>query len=191
MREHLRPALTLLIGFSLLCGVAYPLAVTGLAQLAFPSQADGSLIEKDGQIIGSKLIGQSFSQPGYFHGRPSAAGANGYDASASSGSNLGPTSKALQDRIAARVAALKAENPQAAIPAELVYASASGLDPDISPATARFQIPRIAAARNLSEPQLLTLIEQHTQHRLLGLLGEPVVNVLALNRTLDALPAAP
>lgn len=191
MREHLRPALTLLALFSLLCGVAYPLTVTGVAQLAFPHQADGSLIEKDGRIIGSKLIGQSFSQPGYFHGRPSAAGANGYDASASSGSNLGPTSKALQDRIAARVAALKAENPRAAIPAELVYASASGLDPEISPATARFQIPRIAAARTLSEPQLQSLIEQHTQHRLLGLLGEPVVNVLALNRALDALPAAP
>jgi K+-transporting ATPase ATPase C chain len=191
MREHLRPALSLLAAFSLLCGVAYPLAVTGLAQLAFPRQAGGSLIEQGGTVIGSELIGQGFSQPGYFHGRPSAAGAKGYDASASSGSNLGPSSKALQARIAASIAALKAENPGAPVPAELVYASASGLDPDIAPATARFQIPRIAVARGLSALQLQALIDQHTRPRLIGLIGEPVVNVLALNRALDALPPTP
>lgn len=191
MREHLRPALTLLGLFSLLCGLAYPLAVTGLAQLAFPTQAAGSLIEQDGRIIGSELIGQSFSQHGYFHGRPSAAGANGYDASASSGSNLGTTSKALQERIAATTATLKAENPAAAVPAELVYSSASGLDPHISPATAQFQVPRVAAARHLAPAQLQALIDQHTQPRLIGLLGEPVVNVLALNRALDALTSSP
>jgi len=186
MREHLRPALTLLALFSLLCGVAYPLTVTGVAQLAFPTQAAGSLIEKDGQVIGSRLIGQSFTQPGYFHGRPSAAGANGYDASASSGSNLGTTSKALQDRIAASVAALKAENPGAAVPADLVYASSSGLDPQITPEAARFQIPRVAAARGIQADALEALVAQHTRHRLIGLLGEPGVNVLALNRALDA-----
>ncbi|MDP3858264.1 MAG: potassium-transporting ATPase subunit KdpC [Stagnimonas sp.] len=191
MREHFRPALALLALFSLLCGVAYPLAVTGIAQLAFPAQAAGSLIEQEGKVIGSELIGQNFSQPGYFHGRPSAAGANGYDASVSSGSNLGPSSKALQDRIAASVAVLKAENPGAPVPAELVYASASGLDPDIAPATAQFQIPRIAVARGLSAMQLQALIDRHTRPRFIGLIGEPAVNVLALNRALDASAAAP
>lgn len=194
MREHLRPAFSLIVLFSLLCGVVYPLAVTGLAQLAFPKQSAGSLASKDGKLVGSWLVGQSFSQPGYFHGRPSAAGANGYDASASSGSNLGPTSKALQDRIAATVATLKAENPNAAIPADLVYASGSGLDPQISPEAARFQIPRVAAARGLTAEALEQLVAQHTQYRLLGVLGEPGVNVLALNYALDAqapLPATP
>lgn len=191
MREHLRPALTLLGLFSLLCGLAYPLAVTGLAQLAFPVQAAGSLIEQDGRIVGSRLIGQGFSQPGYFHGRPSAAGSGGYDASASSGSNLGPTSQSLRERIAATAAALKAENPAAPVPAELVYSSASGLDPHLSPAAAQFQIPRIAAARHLAPERLQSLIDQHTQARPIGVLGEPVVNVLALNRSLDALPPAP
>ena len=191
MREHLRPALVLLAGFSLLCGLAYPLAVTGLAQLAFPNQAAGSLIVEGGQVRGSTLIGQPFSQPGYFHGRPSAAGAGGYDASASSGSNLGPTSKALQARIAARVAALKVENPDTPIPADLVYASGSGLDPEISPAAANFQVPRVAAARGLRTEALEALVAEHTRPRALALLGEPAVNVLALNRALDALPAAP
>lgn len=191
MREHLRPALTLLGLFSLLCGLAYPLAVTGLAQLAFPVQAAGSLIEQDGRIVGSRLIGQGFSQPGYFHGRPSAAGSGGYDASASSGSNLGPTSQSLRERIAATAAALKAENPAAPVPAELVYSSASGLDPHLSPAAAQFQIPRIAAARHLAPARLQALIDQHTQARLIGVLGEPVVNVLALNFSLDALPPTP
>jgi K+-transporting ATPase ATPase C chain len=194
MREHLRPALSLLVLFSLLCGIAYPLAVTGLAQLFFPRQAAGSLASKDGQVIGSWLVGQNFSQPGYFHGRPSAAGANGNDASASSGSNLGPTSKALQERIATTLTTLKAENPNAAIPADLVYASGSGLDPQISPAAARFQIPRVAAARGVSAEALERLINEHSQPRLLGVLGEPVVNLLALNYALDAqspLPSAP
>lgn len=191
MSEHLRPALVLLAVFSLLCGVAYPLAVTGLAGVALPKQAAGSLIEADGKVIGSALIGQSFSQPGYFQGRPSAAGANGYDASASSGSNLGPTSKTLQERIAARIAALTAENPDMQIPADLVYASGSGLDPDISPAAANFQVPRVAAARGLRTEALETLVAEHTRPRALGLLGDPAVNVLALNRALDALPVAP
>lgn len=191
MREHLRPAISLLVLFSLLCGFVYPLAVTGLAQLAFPQQAAGSLASKDGQVIGSWLIGQNFSQPGYFHGRPSAAGASGNDASASSGSNLGPTSKALQERIAATVAALKAENPNAVIPADLVYASGSGLDPQISPAAARFQIPRVAAARGLGAARLEQLIDHQTEPRRFGLWGEPTVNVLALNRALDALPTEP
>lgn len=191
MREHLRPAISLLVLFSLLCGFVYPLAVTGLAQLAFPQQAAGSLASKDGQVIGSWLIGQNFSQPGYFHGRPSAAGASGNDASASSGSNLGPTSKALQERIAATVAALKAENPNAVIPADLVYASGSGLDPQISPAAARFQIPRVAAARGLGAARLEQLIDRQTEPRRFGLWGEPTVNVLALNRALDALPTEP
>lgn len=191
MREHLRPAISLIVLFSLLCGVAYPLAVTGLAQLLFPEQAAGSLARKDGQVIGSWLVGQNFSQPGYFHGRPSAAGAQGYDASASSGSNLGPTSKALQERIATTVAALKAENPGAAIPADLVYASGSGLDPQISPAAALFQVPRVAATRGLDAAKLEQLIEQQTEPRLLELWGEPTVNLLALNRALDALATAP
>lgn len=188
MREHLRPAISLIVLFSLLCGIAYPLAVTGLARLIFPEQAAGSLARKDGQVIGSWLVGQNFSQPGYFHGRPSAAGAQGYDASASSGSNLGPTSKALRERIATTVAALKAENPGAAIPADLVYASGSGLDPQISPAAALFQVPRVAATRGLDAAKLEQLIEQQTEPRLLGLWGEPTVNLLALNRALDALP---
>lgn len=186
MREHLRPAFSLIVLFSLLCGVVYPLTVTGLAQLAFPKQSAGSLASKDGKVVGSWLVGQNFSQPGYFHGRPSAAGANGYDASASSGSNLGPTSKALQDRIAATVATLKAENPNAALPADLVYASGSGLDPQISPEAARFQIPRVAAARGLSAEALEKLVAEHTRHRLIGVLGEAGVNVLALNYALDA-----
>ena len=191
MREHLRPAISLIVLFSLLCGVAYPLAVTGLARLIFPEQATGSLARKDGQVIGSWLVGQNFSQPGYFHGRPSAAGAQGYDASASSGSNLGPTSKALRERIATTVAALKAENPGAASPADLVYASGSGLDPQISPAAALFQVPRVAATRGLDAAKLEQLIERHTEPRLLGLWGEPTVNLLALNRALDALTTAP
>lgn len=187
MREHLRPALSLLALFSLLCGIVYPLAVTGLAQLAFPAQAAGSLIEQDGRILGSSLIGQRFTQPGYFHGRPSATD---YDAGASSGSNLGPSSRVLQTRVAAHISRLQAENPGAAVPAELVYASGSGLDPDLSPAAARFQIPRIAAARGLPPEALEALIAAHIQPRRLGLLGEPTVQVLALNRALDRLAAS-
>lgn len=191
MSEHFRPALVLLALFSLLCGLAYPLSVTGLAKLAFPRQAGGSLIEQDGRIIGSALIGQSFTQPHYFHGRPSAAGAAGYDASASSGSNLGPTSKVLQARVAAEVGRRKAENPGAPVPAELVTASGSGLDPQLSPAAVRFQIPRVAAARGLPPARLDALIAAHTEPRAIGLFGEPTVNLLALNRALDEIAARP
>lgn len=186
MLNHLRPALTLLLGFSLLTGVIYPLAVTGIAQLAMPKQAAGSLITVNGTVIGSALIGQPFAAEKYFQGRPSAAG-NGYDAGASSGSNLGPTSAKLHGQIKERLAALQASNPGVAVPGELVYASASGLDPDVSPLAASFQIPRVAKTRGVSAEQLQALIEQNTRHRRLGFLGEPTVNVLALNRALDAL----
>ncbi len=186
MNHHLRPALTLLLVFSVLTGIAYPLAVTGIAQLALPSQANGSLIVENGTVRGSALIGQTFSEARYFHGRPSAAG-KGYDAAASSGSNLGPTSAKLQEQIKQRMAALKAERIDAAVPTALVYASASGLDPHISPAAARFQAPRIASVRALSPAQVQRLIEAHTEARVLGVLGEPVVNVLMLNLALDQL----
>ena len=186
MLAHLRPALVLLAVFSLLTGVAYPLAVTGVAQLALPHHANGSLIVEQGVVRGSALIGQAFSSPRYFHGRPSAAG-SGYDAAASSGSNLGPTSVKLKSQVAERHAALKAENPTAPIPVELLMASASGLDPHLSPAAAAFQVPRIAAARGLEARVVTGLIEAHMEGRSLGFLGEPVVNVLALNRALDAL----
>ncbi len=182
---HLRPALTLLLGFSVLTGVVYPLAVTGLAQLALPKQAAGSLVTVNGSVIGSALIGQPFASEKYFQGRPSAAG-SGYDAGASSGSNLGPTSAKLHGQIRQRLAALQASNPGLAVPGELVYASASGLDPDVSPAAAAFQIPRIARARGLRPEPLRALVAEHTRHRALGFLGEPTVNVLALNRALDS-----
>ncbi len=188
MLNHFRPALTLLLGFSILTGVVYPLAVTGIAQLALPKQAAGSLIVENGTVIGSALIGQPFAADKYFQGRPSAAG-TGYDAGASSGSNLGPTSAKLHDQIKQRLTALQATNPGVAVPGEMVYASASGLDPDVSPAAAAFQIPRVAKARGVSAEQLQTLITQNTRQRTLGFLGEPTVNVLALNRVLDA--AAP
>lgn len=187
MNTYLRPALLMLLLFTLLCGAAYPLAVTGLGQLLFAHQAQGSLIERQGRIIGSELLGQNFSAAKYFHGRPSAAGTQGYDASASGGSNLGPSSARLRQSIEARLAALKAENPGQPVPAELLTASASGLDPDISPQAAQFQIPRIASARGLDAQRLQQLIDQHTQGRWLGFIGEPRVNVLQLNLALDAL----
>ncbi len=187
MLQHLRTALVLLLGFTLLTGVVYPLAVTGLAQLTLPQQAAGSLLYDKGQVIGSARIGQPFSSERYFHGRPSAAGA-GYDAAASSGSNLGPTSAKLQGQIQQRLSTLEASNPGVSVPGELVYASASGLDPDLSPAAATFQIPRIAKARGLSAEALQALVTAQSQGRALGFLGEPTVNVLALNRALDALP---
>lgn len=186
MRTHLRPALALLLGFSILTGVVYPLVVTGIAQIALPKQAAGSLITDNGTVVGSTLIGQPFASEKYFQGRPSAAG-NGYDAAASSGSNLGPTSTKLQGQIKERLTALQATNPGVTVPGELVYASASGLDPDVSPAAAAFQIPRVAKARALSHEQLNELIVQNTHKRSLGFLGEPTVNVLALNRALDGL----
>jgi len=186
MLSHLRPALVSMGLFTALLGLAYPLAVTGVAQAAFPGQANGSLVRgAHGQVIGSALIGQAFAKPEYFHGRPSAAG-NGYDASASSGSNMGPLNDKLIAREKTDAAALRAENPGAAISADAVTSSASGLDPDISPANARFQAPRIAKARGVADVAIATLIDGHVQQPLLGFIGQPRVNVLALNRALDA-----
>ncbi|MES2489865.1 MAG: K(+)-transporting ATPase subunit C [Pseudomonadota bacterium] len=198
MLSHIRPAIALFVLLTLLTGVVYPLAITSAAQTLFPSQANGSLITKNGHIIGSSLIGQNFVSEGYFHGRlsatsgtdpndPSKTISSPYNAANSMGSNLGPTSKTLLDRVAADNAKLKAENPNASVPAELVTASGSGLDPHISPETALFQVPRIARARSLSEQELKALISNHTDGRWLGILGEPVVNVLALNLALDAI----
>jgi K+-transporting ATPase ATPase C chain len=183
--SHIRPALVLLALLTLLTGIAYPLAVTGIGQAAFPAQANGSLIRDGERIIGSALIGQSFSAPGYFWPRPSAAGA-GYDASASSGSNLGPTSAALVERTTADVARLREAGVTGPVPADLATASGSGLDPHISPAAAAAQVARVAAARGLSEAQVAALIGQHTTQPLLGLFGAPAVNVLTLNLALDA-----
>lgn len=186
MLSHLRPAIVSSVLFMGLLGLAYPLAVTGVAQAAFPAQANGSLVkDAKGTVIGSSLIAQAFSKPEYLHPRPSAAG-NGYDASASSGSNMGPLNDKLIEREKTDAAALRAENPGVAIPADAVTTSGSGLDPDVSPANARFQAPRVAKARGAPVGEVLAVIDAHTKAPLLGFIGQPAVNVLAVNRALDA-----
>jgi potassium-transporting ATPase KdpC subunit len=197
MLKEIRPAIILLVALTLITGLAYPLAMTAIAGVVFPKQAEGSLIERDGKVVGSALIGQEFKSDKYFHGRPSATSAPDpadstktvsapYNAANSGGSNLGPTSKALNDRVKEDVDKLKAENPTSSVPIDLVTTSASGLDPDISPEGALFQMPRVAKARNLPEDRVRQLVTDNTEGRLAGLLGEPRVNVLALNLALDA-----
>jgi K+-transporting ATPase ATPase C chain len=185
MKQNLRIAVLFTLVTTLIFGLIYPLAVTGIAQVLFSAQANGSLITKDGQMVGSQLLGQTFSSPGYFRSRPSNAG-TGYDASQSGAFNYGPTNRQLVDRVRADVEKLRAENPTAPIPVDLVTASASGLDPEISPAAAEFQIPRVARERNLPESDVRSLVTKHTLARQFGILGEPRVRVLELNLDLDA-----
>jgi potassium-transporting ATPase KdpC subunit len=187
MKKNLITAVLMTIATTILLGLIYPLVVTGLAQVIFPHQANGQLIRRDGVVVGSRIIGQPFTGSGYFHSRPSAAG-NGYDAANSGGSNLGPTNSKLIERIRTDTERLQAENPDLPVPADLVTTSASGLDPDISPAAAFFQVPRVARERGLSEAQVRHVVEAHISPRQFGILGEPRVNVLQLNLDLDRLP---
>ena len=198
MLREIRPAIVVLLALTLITGLAYPLAMTGIAEVVFPNQAQGSMIESNGKVVGSELIGQVFTSDKYFHGRPSATTAPDpnnstktvpapYNAANSGGSNLGPSNKALIDRVQGDIDTLKKENPAAPVPQDLVTTSASGLDPDISPEGALFQVPRVAKARNLPEDRVRQLVVDHTEGRLFGLLGEPRVNVLQLNLALDQL----
>jgi potassium-transporting ATPase KdpC subunit len=200
MLREIRPAIVVLIALTLITGLVYPLAMTGIAGLIFPRQAQGSLIERDGKVVGSVLIGQEFKSEKYFHGRPSATTAPDpndptktvaapYNAANSGGSNLGPSNKALIDRVQGDLNTLRKENPAASVPVDLVTTSASGLDPDISPEAAYFQVPRVAKARNLTENRVRQLVSDYVEDRFLGILGEPRVNVLLLNLALDRLPA--
>ena len=189
MKKNLAISILMTIVTTVLLGLIYPLAMTAISQLLFRDKANGQLITRDGMVIGSRIIGQPFTGPGYFHSRPSAAG-SGYDAANSAGTNLGPTNQELIDRVKQDTTTLKAENPSASVPVDLVTTSASGLDPDITPAAAYFQVPRVAKERNMSEQQLTAMVRAHTQTRQFGFLGEPRVNVLQLNLAMDT-QAAP